>query len=274
MKAKRFAPLLTLLILLHAPLAHAYSIQVTYNTNLRAAPSLQGQIVETVTAGAILSVVGSNDGWLRINRNGNEVWMSKSVSYTRVEGGESAAPRTNSSAQVDNCCFVDRQCATDKEWTSGYRAFQNGQCSLPIRSLGQATSEEDDNCCYLGWQCDTDEEWVSGYWAYQRNDQCAVPSQQQWQQGRGQRQQNGNQQGSQQQQQSRQQQQEQQEQQDQQQQQSRQQQQEQQDQQQQQEPKTEDPSDKQPSGDLTFIPLTEEEWRQARCEIYGGPSCD
>lgn len=255
MKTKRFAPLLTLLILLNAAFAHAYSIQVTYNTNLRAAPSLQNNIVETAAAGATLDVIGSSDGWLRINRNGVEVWMSKSVSYTRVEGGENAAPRTGTSTQIDNCCFVDRQCTTDEEWVNGYNAYQHNQCPAPSRQQPSTTaqsqpqpgtSEDIDNCCFIGWQCDTDEEWVSGFWAFQRNNQCAAPSQQR-QQGRQQRQHNSNQQQSRQQQQSP---------------------------QEQQEPKKEDPSEKEPSGDLIFIRLTEEEWREARCDIFGGSSCD
>ncbi|MCY4464761.1 MAG: SH3 domain-containing protein [Chloroflexi bacterium] len=255
----RLTRFLTLLILLNATLVHAYSIQVTYNTNLRAGPSLQSTIVETATAGATLNVIGSGDGWLRINRNGNEVWMSKSVSYTRVEGGESAAPRTEPSTQIDNCCFIDRQCATDEEWLSGYNAYQDNQCAAPSQqqqstssqSQQPGTSVDIDNCCFIGWQCDTDEEWVSGYNAYE-NNQCAAPSRQQQstssqsqqqQQSRQQRQQNGNQQQSQQQQQSP------------------------------QEPDDEDPPETGPSGDLIFLPLTEEEWHEARCKVFGN-TCD
>ena len=70
------------------------------------------------------------------------------------------------SAEIDNCCFVDRQCSTDQEWTDGYYAYHNGQC---------AVETEVNNCCFVGWQCATDEEWTNGYWAYQ-NNQCGMPT--------------------------------------------------------------------------------------------------
>ena len=41
------------------------------------------------------------------------------------------------SSQLDNCCFVDRQCASDQEWTDGYWAFQNNQCGAPAQTQTQ-----------------------------------------------------------------------------------------------------------------------------------------
>lgn len=91
------------------------------------------------------------------------------------------------SAEINNCCGVDRQCETDEQWTSGYWAFQNNQCVAPSQQ-GQSTSSRSqpqsepseviDNCCFVDRLCMTDEQWVNGYNAYQ-NNQCAVPSQQQ-----------------------------------------------------------------------------------------------
>ena len=89
-------------------LAQGYSIRITYNTNLRESYSLESAIVETASAGTTLTVVGSNKRWLRINRNGSEVWMADWVGYTRVE--DSAPTQTQTAANIDNCCFVDRQC--------------------------------------------------------------------------------------------------------------------------------------------------------------------
>ena len=100
--------------------------------------------------------------------------------------------QTETSAAVDNCCFVDRLCTTGEEWVSGYWAYQNNQCSAPSRqqqprsSQSQPqtkTSEAVNNCCFIGWLCDADEEWTSGYFAFQ-HDQCEAPSQwqSQWQQ--------------------------------------------------------------------------------------------
>ena len=81
------------------------------------------------------------------------------------------------SAQIDNCCFVDRQCSSDQEWTNGYWAFQNGQCAAPAPSGQPANSSAPvDNCCFVDRQCQSDQEWIAGYWAYQ-NGQCAAPAQ-------------------------------------------------------------------------------------------------
>ena len=81
------------------------------------------------------------------------------------------------SAQIDNCCFVDRQCSSDQEWTNGYWAFQNGQCAAPAPSGQPANSSAPvDNCCGIDRQCSTDAEWLSGWRAYQ-NNQCAAPAQ-------------------------------------------------------------------------------------------------
>ena len=81
------------------------------------------------------------------------------------------------SAQIDNCCFVDRQCSSDQEWTNGYWAFQNGQCAAPAPSGQPANSSAPvDNCCGFDRQCSTDAEWLSGWHAYQ-NNQCAAPAQ-------------------------------------------------------------------------------------------------
>ena len=80
-------------------------------------------------------------------------------------------------AQVDNCCYVDRQCSTDRQWTDGYFAFQNGQCAAPAQS--QPTSNapaQVDNCCFVDRQCSSDQQWTDGYWAFQWG-QCAVPVQ-------------------------------------------------------------------------------------------------
>ena len=110
-------------------------------------------------------------------------------------------PQPVASEAVDNCCFVNRQCATDDEWINGYNAYQNNQCGAPAQqrqwsssSTQTGTSEDGNNCCFFGWQCTSDAEWKNGYWAYQANSQCAPPSEQQRQ--RQQHRQNGNQQPS------------------------------------------------------------------------------
>ena len=185
MKVIRFAALMALAFICGLASAQNYSIRVAFDTNLRAAASLQARIVETAPAGTVLNVVGSDNRWLRVNRNGSEVYMADWVDYTRVEQGAPTQPQTTSN--IDNCCFVDRQCHTDQEWTDGYWAFQKGQCAAPAQSQPGASAQVPapaqssgaapaniDNYCFTGWRCQSDDDWASGYQAYQSN-QCKHP---------------------------------------------------------------------------------------------------
>ena len=175
MKSALFALLIAVFVLCSVASAQDFSIRVTYNTNLRDASSLQGSIVETVPSGTILQVIGQFNRWLKINRNENELWLADWVGFTRVTNGQ------QTQSQIDNCCFVDRQCHSDADWTSGYWAFQNNQCAAPLQSRLQISSQPAnnstgsiDNCCFIDWQCNTDEDWARGYWTFQIN-QCDVP---------------------------------------------------------------------------------------------------
>ena len=88
-----------------------------------------------------------------------------------------AAALAGSADDIDNCCFVDRQCSSDQQWIDGYWAFQNNQCPAPAQSqpTGGAPAQVD-NCCFVDRLCNSDQEWTDGYWAYQ-NNQCGAPSQ-------------------------------------------------------------------------------------------------
>ncbi len=93
------------------------------------------------------------------------------------------AALAGSASGIDNCCFVDRQCATDQDWTDGYHAYQNNQCAAPSQTVAASqpvngTPAQIDNCCYVDRQCNTDQEWTDGYWAYQWH-QCPSPAQSQ-----------------------------------------------------------------------------------------------
>lgn len=95
--------------------------------------------------------------------------------------GLASTASAQQSAQVDNCCFVDRQCQSDEEWVSGYWAFQDGQCPAQTQTQPSAqpatqSTAQVDNCCFVDRQCRSDAEWESGYWAYQ-NGQCFAPAQ-------------------------------------------------------------------------------------------------
>ncbi|MCY4072881.1 MAG: SH3 domain-containing protein [Chloroflexi bacterium] len=184
MKQKLFAIVTAFSFLCGMASAQSYSIRVSFNTNLRASPSLQAHIIETAPAGTILSVVGEFNRWLHIDRSGSEVWMASWVSHTRVE--QNAPAQAQPARQIDNCCFVDRQCNTDQDWNDGYWAFQNGQCAAPAQTQPQTQPQAStqpvaasppvgvDNCCFLNWQCTTDEQWRSGFQAYSTN-QCNHP---------------------------------------------------------------------------------------------------
>jgi hypothetical protein len=83
------------------------------------------------------------------------------------------------SAQINNCCHIDRQCTTEAEWVSGYYAFHNSICAAPQQAEATSprapsppgASKSINNCCFTGWQCDSNADWVSGYFAFQAN-QC------------------------------------------------------------------------------------------------------
>ena len=186
MKAKLIAGTLVMMLFCNFASAQEYCIRANRRINLRDAASLQANVLETVTPGTTLSVIGESNRWLRINRNGSEAWMANWVDYSRLENCSGTGSQQGSStvaADIDNCCFVDRQCATDQEWTDGYWAFQNNQCPSPPGS-GTPTSSQPvsgapaqiDNCCFVDRQCRTDQEWTDGYWAFQ-NNQCGAPGQ-------------------------------------------------------------------------------------------------
>ena len=138
MKIKLFAVMLAVFAVCSAASAQNYTIRVDNNTNLRSCAATNCDVVDTAPAGAILHVTGQLNRWLRVSRIGIELWMADWVNYTRVENSEqpqtSSPPASSAPANIDNCCFVDRQCHTDEEWTSGYWAYQNNQCAAPATS--------------------------------------------------------------------------------------------------------------------------------------------
>ena len=161
------------MVVANAASAQEFLIRANRGLNLRAKPSLSAEIAGTVSTGVILKVVGASGRWLEINRNGSQAWLANWVNYTRVEDGAAIAP------EINNCCFVDRQCATDQEWIAGYWAFQNKQCPAPSRSQPQTRAEASaqvqiDNCCFVDRECKSDEEWTAGYWAFQHGH-CPAP---------------------------------------------------------------------------------------------------
>lgn len=171
MKARYYAVAFILFILSSAASAQSYFVRVTNNTNLRASYSLESAVLTSARAGATLEVVGQHNRWLRVRHEGRQFWMASWVSHSRVDAQPTAV-----SADIDNCCFVDRQCQSDQEWTDGYWAYQNKQCAAPATTTtvstvspppGATAASDVDNCCFLGWNCQSDHQWERGFWNYQ-----------------------------------------------------------------------------------------------------------
>ena len=142
MKTKLLAAMIVVFMLHSVASAQdEYYIRTNNRINLRATYSLEGEKVETVPEGTILHVVGRFNRWLKIDRNGDIVWLADWVDYTRLDNGGGQEPSQSlvqfdpeSYQVVDNCCQVDRQCNTENEWTSGYWAFQNNHCSAAFQA--------------------------------------------------------------------------------------------------------------------------------------------
>jgi len=132
--------------------------------NIRQSHNIGSPVIRTVAAGESLPVSSSTRSggycWLQVAGG----WMAQT---RRVQPGQPA-----SVPNVDNCCFVDRQCNTDQEWTDGYWDFQNKQCAVPAQTTSTSSQPSNiDNCCFVDRQCTTDDEWARGYQAYQ-NYEC------------------------------------------------------------------------------------------------------
>ena len=184
MSGKCIALIIAGFVLCAVSSAQEYSIRANRGLNLRAEPSRNAAIADTVRSGTILQVVGEFNRWLKIDRNGREVWLADWVDFSRVD--DSASPASSAlpapTGPIDNCCYVDRQCHSELDWMGGWHAFQNGQCAAPPQPQpvtpaqpGSSAPANVDNCCLVDRQCSSDQEWINGYWAFQ-NNQCPAPA--------------------------------------------------------------------------------------------------
>ncbi|MCY3916324.1 MAG: SH3 domain-containing protein [Chloroflexi bacterium] len=173
MASKAIAAVVAFAVLLSIASAQGYSIRANRGLNVRAAPSRNAAIADTVTSGSILQVVGASGSWLKIDRYGREVWLADWVNFSRLDSSEPKGSQPPT-APIDNCCFVDRQCQSEAEWEAGYWAYQNGQCAAPAQPVASEPAAVD-NCCFVDRQCQSDADWLSGYWAFQ-NSQCPAPT--------------------------------------------------------------------------------------------------
>ncbi len=129
-----------LLMLSGTALADAYQIRVTWHVKLRASYSLDSPVVARALAGDVLQVVGRYNRWLKIDRDGQTLWLADWVDYTRLDlapaGQDSASEQTQS--DIDNCCFVNRLCQSEQEWVDGYWAYQRNECPAPPQAGSSA----------------------------------------------------------------------------------------------------------------------------------------
>lgn len=179
MKGRFFTIAFLLFFLGNVASAQIYTIRTDVNTNLRNGPGLDRDWIETVPTGTLLQVTGTYNRWLRIHRNGRDLWMASWLRHTRVQS--SAQPSMAAGVAIDNCCFVNRTCTNQNEWQSGYWAFQNNECPAPGQSVAPVSQTPVsqvpsviDNCCFVDRQCSTDAQWMDGYRAYQQG-QCHAP---------------------------------------------------------------------------------------------------
>ncbi len=139
MKARLIIATMLLVFAGGAALAESYQIRVTWPVRLRASYSLDSPIVAKALAGDVLQVVGRFNRWLKIDRNGETAWLADWVDYTRLDQQQEPSPATEPAANkpapsdIDNCCFVNRNCQTDQEWVDGYWAYQRSECPAPAQ---------------------------------------------------------------------------------------------------------------------------------------------
>lgn len=136
MKTSRAFIIVILLLASVATFADSYQIQVTWHTRLRASHSLDSPVVATALPREVLQVVGRFNRWLKIDRNGETAWLADWVDYTRLDGQQAPPPSESTANQqqpsgIDNCCYVDRQCQSQRDWVDGYWAYQRAECPAP-----------------------------------------------------------------------------------------------------------------------------------------------
>ncbi len=129
MKSKRLVVLVVILLSASVAVAESYQIRVRWQSRLRAQPSLDAAIAEVMPAGRVLTVVDRFNRWLKIDLNGRTVWLADWVDHTRLDASPPpSAPENTAPTQIDNCCFVDRQCQSERDWVDGYWAYQREEC--------------------------------------------------------------------------------------------------------------------------------------------------
>ena len=168
MKTKSFAVMTALLVLCSVAAAQDYYIYIKGKAFLHDKPDIWSAVIEVVSRGALLHIVGEQGDWLKINRHGRILWeRGTDLGYERIASSPQAHA-VSQSPTVDNCCHLGWDCGTDqKKWEDGYNAYQRNECHNEFL-----------NCCWLGWTCRTYDDWERGLNAFLLNNRsCPAPAQ-------------------------------------------------------------------------------------------------
>lgn len=128
---------------------------ITGNMNIRQSSTTSSPVVATAVTGGSFTVIQKTTGggwcWLKIRSGSWEPgwlavtkWVQAGPRNRFLDPGFTAPPMTAPS-DIDNCCFVDRQCRTEQEWRDGYWAYQNRQCvaqaQIPVANFSRPRIE-------------------------------------------------------------------------------------------------------------------------------------
>ncbi len=159
---RKLSVLLALVALLALMLATVSAQTVKCITPKQSAVNLRGHHeqnadkVGTLAFGSQLQIVRKFNRWYEVQHNGGSAWVADWVVNEVACAGAAQSQPESQPAQsqpvsqpaqsqppaeppqdIDNCCFVDRQCATEQEWAVGYWDFQDNRCNAPAQSSMQ-----------------------------------------------------------------------------------------------------------------------------------------
>ena len=106
---------------------------LTGSMNIRQSSTTRSAVSAFARAGESFAVMESRRGaswcWLKISKG----WLAntsrvQATPPARLPATADTRPVTSRAANVDNCCFVDRQCESEQQWVDGYYAYRRNEC--------------------------------------------------------------------------------------------------------------------------------------------------
>ncbi|MCY4069815.1 MAG: hypothetical protein OXG60_00800 [Chloroflexi bacterium] len=103
--------------------------------NLRGHHEQNAQRVGTLAFGSQLQIVRKFNRWYAVPHDGGSAWVADWVvnevacvgaaqSQPALQPAQTQQSQTQSPAEVDNYCFVNRHCTTDAQWQQGWADYQ------------------------------------------------------------------------------------------------------------------------------------------------------